>query len=85
MEVNFDNLRLMLQDSYNDLVSTIQQHYSADTGEIFIATDDVGRLEAKLMNLHNYIATVMCVYGGGTINDISNKIELKLPRIADEE
>lgn len=76
MEVNFDNLRLGLQEEVNDLIDFLNHRYKVSDESIELSSMQTATLAKKLMRLKQSAITIMCLYSDAVAN-ISHLCESK--------
>jgi hypothetical protein len=69
VEVDFDNLRLGIQHSFNKLSEYLEDGYSEENMRFYMEAEVI---DGCLTVLRNNIATLMCLHQDGVINDISD-------------
>lgn len=76
MEVNFDNLRLGLQEELNGLIDFLNRNYDEQAESIDLDSFKLAHLRRHLARLQQSTLTIMCVYS----EDVTNLADRCAPK-----
>ena len=81
MKLDFNGLRLNLQEQVNDITQALNDNYDEDDDSLSLSDFALSDLSKKLKDLRNSIVILMCLHveGNDDIRSLADDVNLTIP------